>query len=536
MVGELSTSVVGNERCRQRPLAVVVLLLLTFAAFGRTLLTGEWISDDYPFIFNNPSVFAGMDIELRQLALAWWEPVASLYVPVACNAWWLISVPSRVLSDGNIHPFPFHLANLLVHWSNSLLVFAIVRRFVDARYALVAAAVFAVHPIQTEAVSWASMLKDLLAATMLFSSMLLYLQMHERTDTRACYLASLLLAWFATMSKPGAVVIGPCLLILEWLKGETSFRRAAIRVIPFFLLAIPAAIITLQVQPATEIWEPPILLRPWVAAYSVVHYLWTLIFPVGLTSDYGIKPLWIVVSDAGIIATLILAGLLAGILLLPRRHRKMTLACLLLMVIALAPVLGFKRFAYQLFSTVADHYFYMPMLAVVLLIGYALQAMGRRGLVVAMWLLVLVFAGASFVQTRYWMTNRAIVDRAIETTPGTLMYADESTSEQERYALAARLLLAYPEYQYGCKIMMQICLDRGDLDAALIYEQRLVDRSVTYLPEERDTAEQCAYFAMRLLDAGQIDKARRYASFASRHPNLTSVRQLSARLAELAED
>src|SRR3989344_1526911 len=72
------------------------------------------------------------------------------------------------------NPVVFHATNLLLHIANGLLVFAILRRWIDVRAALLCALLFSVHPLQTEAIAWASGRKDLLSAFFFLLSVLLY--------------------------------------------------------------------------------------------------------------------------------------------------------------------------------------------------------------------------------------------------------------------------------------------------------------------------------------------------------------------------
>ena len=49
-------------------------------------------------------------------------------------------------------PAPYHLFNLLVHLASALLLYSLLSKLIPGRRALVAAAIFAIHPIQTEPV------------------------------------------------------------------------------------------------------------------------------------------------------------------------------------------------------------------------------------------------------------------------------------------------------------------------------------------------------------------------------------------------
>ncbi len=77
-------------------------------------------------------------------------------------------------------PFGFHLSVVLFHVINTILVYFLARMILK-KYghpdlgALVASLLFAVHPIHTESVAWMAGRSDVVAATFLFTSLLLYL-------------------------------------------------------------------------------------------------------------------------------------------------------------------------------------------------------------------------------------------------------------------------------------------------------------------------------------------------------------------------
>ena len=89
--------------------------------------------------------------------------MGSLY-PVSYNLFGALTVLARQ-PDGGIDPFPFHFASLLIHIASALLVWAILRLLIKRDWAACAGAVlFAVHPVQVEAVAWVSGMNTLLFA------------------------------------------------------------------------------------------------------------------------------------------------------------------------------------------------------------------------------------------------------------------------------------------------------------------------------------------------------------------------------------
>ena len=82
----------------------------------------------------------------------------------------------------SLDPRIFHGLNLGIHAVAGILVFLIVRRWVGGVWpAAAGAAVFAVHPIQVEAVAWASGLRDVLAGAMSLAAIWIYLTAADAT-------------------------------------------------------------------------------------------------------------------------------------------------------------------------------------------------------------------------------------------------------------------------------------------------------------------------------------------------------------------
>ncbi len=115
------------------------------------------------------------------------------------------------------HPFGFHVLNLLLHAAVVVLLYFLFRALLrDNAYgptiALVAAALFAVHPIHTEAVTSIVGRPELLATGFLFTAWLLHL--HDRQ------ILALLCFALALLSKESAAVLLPLVLVGDYALGK----------------------------------------------------------------------------------------------------------------------------------------------------------------------------------------------------------------------------------------------------------------------------------------------------------------------------
>src|SRR5437867_1607007 len=80
---------------------------------------------------------------------------------------------------GGLNPAGFHVVNVAIHIANAVLLFLLLRRFVEPWMATVAAAVFLAHPIQTEPVLYIYQRSILLAC--MFSLLGLIALVEKRT-------------------------------------------------------------------------------------------------------------------------------------------------------------------------------------------------------------------------------------------------------------------------------------------------------------------------------------------------------------------
>jgi len=114
--------------------------------------------------------------------------------------------------------FGFHLLNILIQAINAILICQLSRKFLEdlaspspKAAALASALIFALHPVQTEAVAYISGRSTSLMALFYLGSLLAYA--HGRDNRRLLYLASPLLFIMAVLTKETAVTL-PLVLFL----------------------------------------------------------------------------------------------------------------------------------------------------------------------------------------------------------------------------------------------------------------------------------------------------------------------------------
>jgi hypothetical protein len=127
------------------------------------------------------------------------------------------------------HAAGYHLSNLLMHLSTTLLLWGIARRVLGAGFAAWgAAALFAIHPAHTVAVGWISGRTDVLATMLYAAAFLLYLESRPLHGGSAPRLALSCVAFgLALFAKEMAITLPAVILAHNLLvaRGESLARR-----------------------------------------------------------------------------------------------------------------------------------------------------------------------------------------------------------------------------------------------------------------------------------------------------------------------
>jgi tetratricopeptide (TPR) repeat protein len=238
------------------------------------------------------------------------------------------------------------------------------------------------------------------------------------------------LAFFglALGTKSVTATLPAALLVVVWWKnGKIEWRRDVIPLIPWFVAAAVAGLLTVWVERrligaegAAFALSPP--QRLLLAGRVVWFYLEKLVWPVDLMFVY---PHWNVPAAAGGWIGC-LAGVLvvtAGLWMIRRRNRAL-LAGWLFFVGSLFPALGFFNVYPFLFSYVADHFQYLAMLGPVVMVaaGFAwllaratpLMRVGAGGAGV---LLLAVLAGLANQQSRSYRDGETLYRATLERNP-----------------------------------------------------------------------------------------------------------------------
>jgi protein O-mannosyl-transferase len=459
--------------------------LITLITLGRTA-TAEFVDwDDNFFLAGNPKLDPPSWHSVLGYALVR-NADGNIYIPMTQWVWGVLGAIGRTdQPDSNgsfINPWVFHAANLCVHIASVGVVFAILRRFVAQLPAWIGAVFFAIHPVQVETVAWASEMKDLLAGFFGFIALLQWIRFRERRRRRDWVFATVALT-LAMLSKPSAVALPLEALVLDWLLLRTRLRHSFDSLWPWFLLAIPIALIARHLQPPLWQMDNPPLLRPLVAWDTIAFYIAKIIAPVRLIFDYGRTPKEALAHGWRLMW--ILPLLLAALLMWKGKRIQLVVGGCLLGLATILPMLGLIPFAAQDYSTVSDHYLYPAMLGVAIVAASLFEAAQRRfdgKIVFAFSLAVIaVLAVQSFALAGVWNNSISLFSAELSINPRsstahTGMAAALAKSGDFPGAGQHFLLAEQVNPHNGMAIMglANVLMHQGDLDGAASQFEKLL--------------------------------------------------------------
>ncbi len=409
------------------------------------------------------------------------------YYPLVHTVFW---VEHRLWGDW---PVGYHLATILMHALGALLLLKVLQQL-RVPGAWLAAALFALHPVQVESVAWISELKNTLSGVFYFATALAYLRF-DQTRARNTYIVALLL-FLAGLAAKTVVATLPAaiLVVLWWQRGRISLTRDVRPLAPFFIIGMLGGLFTALVErrfigAQGHDFDFSLLDRVLIAGRAVWFYIEKLVWPHPLIFIY---PRWHIDPHAAWQYLFPLAALaaLAVLVLLARRNRA-PLAAALFFVITLFPALGFFNVFPFMYSFVADHFQYLAAAGLLTLAAAAftrwLDARPRHiktaGHVAAM-LLLLGLAVLTARQSRMYANEETLWRTTLQRNPDCFMahnnlaemfftkgQLDDAIAEIQK-ALAAKPDAAKARYNLG-----NFLLRKGRVDDAIAELQKAVELS-----------------------------------------------------------
>lgn len=320
----------------------------------------------------------------------------------------------------------FHGLNLLLHLINIFLVYCLAKNILKKpQLALIVTAIFALHPMQVEAVAWVSARSTLLCSTFILWGTLTYWR-YVIKEKNSDLWKTLTLFILALLSKPLAIIFPLIMILIDWYHHKLN-KRTLITKIPFFLIALLFGLIMLKArQEAGHLgnfggyysWWENIL----IVLTALSFYLSKLFWPLNLSAFYaypvknsGWLPLTFYLSPA------ILIILSFGLIYLKKINRLPRLIVLGLgwFMINLILVLKIIPLGAQ---TTTDRYNYLAMLGLLLIVVFWLANFiakypAIKKIILPIFFLVLMtLSYLTWSRVKVWQNDLSLINNALSNT------------------------------------------------------------------------------------------------------------------------
>lgn len=369
-----------------------------------------------------------------------------------------------------LNPIGWHLHNVLLHCAAAVLLFLLLRRLVglfaggsnDSTKAvssanewicLLAAAWWALHPVQTEVVAWVKSRDDLLATPLFLGAMLLALP-RQRAIIRGNLLpfcVSLILYIAALLSKENTVVFAAIyLLIVGWALLPVSINSAPQSNVPVspmtscrsqlrwaFWTAFAIGLISLAFLAVRDIMlgRTAQAVHPGTASetiltmlYAFARYMRLILWPWApnvQSADYDGFPILHSWTNPGALAGLaLLLGMIAIASATTRRARLVFIG----ITIFLIAMLPFANII-PMMQIMAERFLYLPTLGLAVVItgalaGTAVGSITRKIVFVTLIAIVIALAGQTHLRLPVWENELTLFKATREANPTSWRPAD----------------------------------------------------------------------------------------------------------------
>lgn len=478
--------------------AIAALVVLIALVYGGTVGHG-FVFDDQALVVDNEAV----RLPLSRAHELLFEPEAGIaYRPLRIFSY---MVDHQIA--GGLDPAVFHASNLVYHALVTVVLYLLaVATIGSSGGALCAAALFAVHPLGSEAVVYVAGRRDLLSTLCVLLGLLCWLAVlrapggtprgygsERRRRLGAGGIAALVgmivFAVLGVAAKEMAIVL-PALALLLWMaesaRGTRSIGGAQV------LLLLAASVLALTIVGAWLYAAPlgpslsgivggALAPQPAFSLRVLGQYLLLALWPVTLSADYRAHAFALpttAIDGPAIVAALALAAVaFVGLVLL--RRGSIGGVGLLWFLVALAPVAQLVPYS----EIVSEHNAYLALAGLALAIGDGFAALSRRHArpaVALAVLLVLLLGARSHVRAQDWRDNLTL-------WRATVALAPDSVRGQHNLGIAL--------------------IGEGDLLGA----REALERAVALAPDDRDALLTLATLQGRL---GEFDRAHELAERA----------------------
>jgi protein O-mannosyl-transferase len=482
-------------------LPILLLSLVCVAVYGNSLQHG-FVFDDLAVIVENEHI-KDLVTSLPAFLNASYFKIAggeASYRPIATLSYYLL------YSIAGLNPFYYHLASLILHMLNVVLVYlfmgSIVRNNLSA---LAAGLLFACHPALTEAVNCISYNEDLLAAVFFLLALLFYLKSNPtnlKTGLKNVAL-SLLFFLLALFAKEMAITL-PAIVVLydltfretarpplRWASGLNTLKARGnwymgYLAVSLFYLSIRFHFIS-KPGDAIQPFYGSILERVIYLPSHLFDFVKLAIWPIHLNADYVFaypSGFWDPANLIGFGAV----SALVGISFFGYKRAPEIFFGIWWFLITLFPVFNLI----PIFNPFADRYLYIPVIGFCLVVTVAINALSTKifhqpkaiktATLTAVIFILCIYAAVSFTRNRDWKDGLTLWSKTVASSPDSFIAHGNLGRAYQEQGMLAEAIRQYEKAieiyagDYKAHYNLGVVYDRqGDLENAVQHYKKAIE-------------------------------------------------------------
>lgn len=406
----------------------IVLALITVGLYAPVHNHGYFNLDDYLDVVDNTHIHHGLN----------WQTVRWSFTALNMANWiplsWLSHALDYQLFGAN--PAGHHDMNVFFHALDAVLLFWVLKRATGyTGRSFMVAALFAVHPMNVEAVAWIAERRSVLC-TLFFVLALGTYQWYARNPTDKRYSAVALLFLLGLLAKPQVITLPFVLLLWDYwplqrmfphapsssppfqLYPQQTFWQLVKEKIPLLFLCIADAMFTVSAQASARPGlMPPLSARLKNAVFSYWLYIKKFFWPAGMAPELPHLGAWLTAWQ--VLSALAFLLAITALVLMASRYRYLPVGWFWFLGM-LVPMIGILQAGRQ---GMADRFGYQPYIGLFIMVCWGASDWAAKRRISVAWL-----AGASTVvllalvmvahrQIGYWADNLTLWQHGAATVP-----------------------------------------------------------------------------------------------------------------------
>lgn len=410
----------------------LVILISTFLVYANSF-GNDFLWDDIKFIIENPDIHSFSNLDKIFIHNHGYSAGArnNFYRPMQS----LFDIANYHFGRGA--PFLFHATNALLHAACSILLLCLfVLIFNNGLVAFCAALIFALHPVQTEAITYISGRADPLYVFFGLLSILCFVLYDKQKNRFFCHILSFVSLILSLLSKESAVII-PFLILLYVSvfsnSAESGKWKKYKAVVPYFIILLSYILLRVSVLDFSKtaysglyVQTEPLYLRVLTACKVLFLYLRFLFLPVGFQVEMHVRLVKSILESSAFISVAGAVSLICALFYI-RKSSIFVFFGFAWFFITLLPVLNI----FPVNAVMAIHWLYLPsagfFFAIAVLVWNLLNfgARARACTFIAVFLIpVFIFAILTHDKNKEWKNEETLYSSILPLSQTPRMYVN----------------------------------------------------------------------------------------------------------------